>query len=82
MLFVFACRPGGALGDPEILDRTPWGPRWGPGGDEQGLRNNKTRIYSGQGFRKQKTLPLPVTDTFFQELHYFALRVTKVEGLP
>ena len=64
--------PGGALGDPEILDRTPWGPRWGPGGGEQGLWSNKTRIYSGQGFQKEKTFPVATTDTFLQELHYFA----------
>ena len=54
----------------------------GSRGGEQGLPNNKTRIYSGQGFRTKKTLPVATTDTFFQELHYFALRVTKVEGLP
>jgi hypothetical protein len=57
---------------PEILDRTPWALKWDPGGGEQGLWRNQARIYSGQGFQKTKTLPLRATDTFFQELHYFA----------
>ena len=65
VLLVFARGPGGALGDPGISDRTPEEPRWGPKGGEQGLRNNKTHIYSGQGFRKEKTLPVATTNTFF-----------------
>ena len=64
VLLVFARGSGGALGDPGTSDRTPGEPRWGPKGGEQGLRNNKTHIYSGQGFRKKKTLPEATTDTF------------------
>ena len=67
VLLIFARGPERAFGDPKIPHRTPWGPRSGPGGGEQGLRNNKMRIYSGQGFRNEKTLPVATTDTFFQE---------------
>ena len=66
--FGLGARPRGALGRPEIPDRTPWAPRWGPGGGEQGLWRNQTRIYSGQGFQNKKTLPVRATDTFFQEM--------------
>ena len=65
VLLIFARGPERAFGDPKIPHRTPWGPRSGPGGGEQGLRNNKMRIYSGQGFRNEKTLPVATTDTFF-----------------
>ena len=79
--FGLGARPRGAFGRPEIPDRTPWAPRWGPGGGEQGLWRNQTRIYSGQGFQNKKTLPVAATDTFLgkcccgcREKQYFVLR--------
>ena len=60
--FGLGARPRGALGMPKIPDRTPWAPRWGPGGGEQRLWNNKMHIYSGQGFQNNKTLPVQATE--------------------
>ena len=81
MLLVFARGPGGALGDTKIPDRTPWGPDGAQVGVNRASRTTKRASIQVKVFEK-KTLPVRATDTFFQELHYFALRVTKVEGLP
>ena len=70
--FWIGCTAQGDLGMPEFPDRAPWAAKWDPGGGEQGLWRNQARIYSGQGFQKKKTFPVRATDTFFQELHYFA----------
>ena len=77
VLLVFARGPGGALGDPGISDRTPEEPRWGPKGGEQGLRNNKTHIYSGQGFRKKKNASRSYHRHFFLGIALFRFTCDK-----
>ena len=72
--FGLGSRPRGALGRPNIPDRTPWAPRWGPGGGEQGLWNNKMHIYSGQGFPNKNASRASHRHFFFAKLLWLESR--------
>ena len=72
----------GPSGDLKFLIAPPGRPDGVQGGVNRASRTTKRASIQVKVFENKKTLPVRATDTFFQELHYFALRVTKVEGLP